>query len=286
MWKRSKIFKTFWKKNVFGENAGNQHFCISKVFYPLKGRNPYLNYLEFGLCNCQKFCRVQNLVELILYLPILRAEPHSSVSSVANLRTRGRWFSPQLSPIFFHRIDDSHCDRTHSFLTADHCFDNVYVGKQPVAWKEYCVEYWLKELQESMDRCTGHCDITEMLLKTALNTIQSISQSQSRVLTTQKKKAFRNIVGKGKCCNQYFHLFPCFLMVSILIWRTFYLSSANASSLVKFKILSFGKELTFTIQFLVLTTLKKAVENTAGKGENAGNQHFLLFPQCFLFYQR
>ena len=23
------------------------------------------------------------------------------------------------------------------------------------------------------------------------------------------------------------------------------------------------------------------VENTAGKGENAGNQHFLLFPQCF-----
>ena len=23
------------------------------------------------------------------------------------------------------------------------------------------------------------------------------------------------------------------------------------------------------------------VENTAGKGENAGYQHFLLFPQCF-----
>ena len=27
-------------------------------------------------------------------------------------------------------------------------------------------------------------------------------------------------------------------------------------------------------------------ENTVGKGENAGNQHFLLFPQCFLLYQR
>ena len=26
-----------------------------------------------------------------------------------------------------------------------------------------------------------------------------------------------------------------------------------------------------------LTTLKKALENTVGKGENAGNQHFLLF---------
>ena len=24
------------------------------------------------------------------------------------------------------------------------------------------------------------------------------------------------------------------------------------------------------------------VENTVGKGENAGYQHFLLFPQCFL----
>ena len=36
----------------------------------------------------------------------------------------------------------------------------------------------------------------------------------------------------------------------------------------------------------VLTTLKeKGFENIVGKGENAGNQHFLLFPQCFLFCQ-
>ena len=27
------------------------------------------------------------------------------------------------------------------------------------------------------------------------------------------------------------------------------------------------------------------VENIVGKGENAGYQHFLLFPQCFLPYQ-
>ena len=32
----------------------------------------------------------------------------------------------------------------------------------------------LKELQEHMDRCTGHCDKAEILLKTASNTIQSI----------------------------------------------------------------------------------------------------------------
>ena len=35
-------------------------------------------------------------------------------------------------------------------------------------------------------------------------------------------------------------------------------------------------------QFRVLTTLnKKPFENIVEKGENAGNQHFFLFPQCF-----
>ena len=77
-------------------------------------------------------------------------------------------------PIFFPRIHDIYCDRLHSSLTAVCCFDNGYVGKQPVAWKEHCVEYWLKELHKSMDRCTGRCDITEILLKRVLNAIQSI----------------------------------------------------------------------------------------------------------------
>ena len=31
---------------------------------------------------------------------------------------------------------------------------------------------------------------------------------------------------------------------------------------------------------------KRPFENIAGKGENAGNQRFLLFPQCFQHYQR
>ena len=39
----------------------------------------------------------------------------------------------------------------------------------------------------------------------------------------------------------------------------------------------------FTTQFQHLTTLyRKPFENIVGKGENAGNQHFLLFSQCFL----
>ena len=38
-----------------------------------------------------------------------------------------------------------------------------------------------------------------------------------------------------------------------------------------------------TTQSRLLTTLQqKLFENIVGKGENAGYQHFLLFPQCFL----
>ena len=32
---------------------------------------------------------------------------------------------------------------------------------------------------------------------------------------------------------------------------------------------------------LKLKTVHGRLENIIGKGENAGNQHFLLFPQCF-----
>ena len=42
-------------------------------------------------------------------------------------------------------------------------------------------------------------------------------------------------------------------------------------------------KLTLTTQSRLLTTLYKTpIENIVGKGENAGNQHFLLLPQCFL----
>ena len=81
-------------------------------------------------------------------------------------------------PIFLPRIDDSHCDRIHSGLTAGRFFDNVHVGKQPGALKEYFAEYWLKEMQESMDRCIGHRDTTEILLKMMLKIIQSLNLLQ------------------------------------------------------------------------------------------------------------
>ena len=105
---------------------------------------------------------------------IKRSESHSSVGSVADLRTGGCWLDR--SKYSFRGLMIVTATGFHSSLTAVRSFDNVYVGKQPVAWKEYCAEYWLKEFQESMDKCNGHHDITEILLKTALNTIQSINQ--------------------------------------------------------------------------------------------------------------
>ena len=115
-------------------------------------------------------------------------KPHSSVGSVQDLRTGGRWVDPWLGQYSIPRIDDSHCDRIHSYHTAVDDFHNGYVGKQPLAWKEYFAGNWLKELQESMDKCTGHRNITEIhvLLKTALNTIQSINQSINQSFSTEK----------------------------------------------------------------------------------------------------
>ena len=59
------------------------------------------------------------------------AEPHSSVGSIQDLRTGGRWFSPGAQSIFFPRIDNSHCDRIHSSSNTVYCFDDGYVGNKP-----------------------------------------------------------------------------------------------------------------------------------------------------------
>ena len=80
-------------------------------------------------------------------------------------------------------------------LTVVYCFEKGYVGKQPVAWKEYCAEYWFEELQEGMDSCIGRCNLTEILLKMGLNTIQSIMIS---VITECIYVKIRQVV----CCQR------------------------------------------------------------------------------------
>ena len=65
-----------------------------------------------------------------------------SVGSIEDLRTGGHWFKPPAQPIYFRRIDGCHCNWIHSF-SAVHCFDHGYVGKQQVAWKEFCAEEYM-----------------------------------------------------------------------------------------------------------------------------------------------
>ena len=61
--------------------------------------------------------------------------------------------------------------------------------KQPVALRERYAEYayWRTKLQENMDSCTGPRVITDIMLKTALNTtIQSVNQIPSTVNFLQR----------------------------------------------------------------------------------------------------
>ena len=44
--------------------------------------------------------------------------------------------------------------------------------------------------------------------------------------------------------------------------------------------------LTLYYRYFSFIDPKKVFENRVGKGENAGNQHFLLFPLCFLHHQK
>ena len=51
-----------------------------------------------------------------------------------------------------------------------HC-SPLFCGKAVRGLDKILCEYWLKELQESMNGCNGHCELTETMLKMALNMI-------------------------------------------------------------------------------------------------------------------
>ena len=90
-------------------------------------------------------------------------------------------------------------------------------------------------------------------------------------------KQVENTVGKGEIARyEQFLLFPqCFQKAclpgaskGVIFWEWALFCSYYAY---------------FPKQALVLTCLQyKSFENTAGKGEIARNEQFLLFPQCFL----
>ena len=115
--------------------------------------------------------------------------------------------------------DDSRCHRINFSLTADRCFDNGYVEKQPVTLKECCMECYYKEPQENMDRCTDRRDITEIntMLKTALYPKKPTNHASGFNPFPNKpwflrvfcKSLLKNTVGKREIArNEQFLRFP------------------------------------------------------------------------------
>ena len=98
--------------------------------------------------------------------------PISSVGSVADLRTGGPWVDPRLGQYSFPGLM---IVIATGFIPLSplSVVSTMWEGSQWLE-KECCAEYWINELQESMGKCTGRRDIIEILLKTALNTLQSI----------------------------------------------------------------------------------------------------------------
>ena len=94
-----------------------------------------------------------------------------------------------------------------------------------------------------------HCDRTKLYFSTIFQISFLFNPLPHNPLFQRppRKKPFDNVVGKGEdTVNQHFHLFPqCFLHYKnkFLFCVMFILSSANASSFDKSKILLLGKEL-------------------------------------------
>ena len=100
---------------------------------------------------------------------------------------------------------------------------------------------------------------------------------------TLRKGALENNVGKGENAGKpNFFPFPTVFSTlskkEIIIGATFN-SLPNDKILDWFKLKAFADDKINVIEILKVDLGR--VENIVRKGENAGYQHFLLFPQCF-----
>ena len=101
------------------------------------------------------------------------------------------------------------------------------------------------------------------------------------------RKAFENIEGKG-AFSTFPSMFSVLSKAKIIIFSTFIFLSADGYNLEQSKILLYvvfclkhlQMDYKLALAEMMISAFKKA-EKIVGKGENAGNQHFLLFSQCF-----
>ena len=77
------------------------------------------------------------------------------------------------------------------------------------------------------------------------------------------------------------------ICILVMFVMTTNLASFSFYDIVRCQIIRYTGPFTFYHTILTKTTLsKKLFENIMRKGENVGNQHFLLFAQCFQYYRR
>ena len=82
----------------------------------------------------------------------------------------------------------------------------------------------------------------------------------------------------------YYQVYHClFVWITHLLDRTLFILEDDV--VAGFLHGGFLTNLCTTQSQLLMTLTKMTFENIVGKGENAGNQHILLFPQCFEPYQ-
>ena len=105
------------------------------------------------------------------------AKPHNSVGSPQYLRTGGRWFDPRVGQYSF--LEFMIVIATGliplsllSIVSTMLMWESSQLLGRNIVWRT-------DKKNSNMDRCIGSRDITEILLKTALNTMQSISQSKT-----------------------------------------------------------------------------------------------------------
>ena len=89
-----------------------------------------------------------------------------------------------------------------------------FIRMHPVAWKEYFVEYWLKEIQESMDKYIGCHAITEIMLKTVLNTTQRLKQSL--IISAQQRDSSVHVwsLSQDRLFRGYWSITPMYVIRS------------------------------------------------------------------------
>ena len=107
---------------------------------------------------------------------------------------------------------------------------------------------------------------------------------------------FENIVRKGdNASNQ--HSFPfkkTFSLLPLTLYNIMPTFNGPGPEKLSLKVLHngvqnqpWGQELTLYHKIITLPALyRSSFENTVGKGENADDQHFLLFPQYFLSFPK